>query len=192
MAAPDPGGSGRKRKKAALDHDQREVTGRTTPAAMTWAPQPCSPTTSHTHRENKYHVLRSPTSDQLWPLSSRELSALCPVSHCDPWAMGEKEECCCRLARTGGEGFHSPSWPTPAPSLDRWPSPLDMAVHWENRWTRGTGWGWRDSTETSKPQPSWHRLWVKETLAIPLNHSSKWVESQSNAGSRCLSVGRSK
>lgn len=157
----DVGGRGRRQPRIRISG---EVTGRTAPAAMTWAPQPCSPPTSHAHRENKCHVLRSPTSDQLWPLSSRELSVLCPVSRCDPWAMREKEACCWRLARTGGEGFHSPSWPTPEPSLDRWPSPPDMAVHWENRWTRGIGWGWRDRTERSKPQPSWHVLWVKRNL----------------------------
>lgn len=42
----DVGGRGRRQPRIRISG---EVTGRTAPAAMTWAPQPCSPPTSHAH-----------------------------------------------------------------------------------------------------------------------------------------------
>lgn len=50
----------------------------------------------------------------------------------------------------------------------------------------------KDGGGGTKPDPSWHVLLVKETLAAAYNHSHKAWKVQSNVDSRCLSAGRGK
>lgn len=123
-------------------------------------------------REKK-HMLKPLTMDLLWILSSRGLPVPCPVSHYDSSTARENGGLVARdLVTQKRERCHSPSpWFHLNSTSDRWLSPQDLAVHWENRW-RKIGWGWRENMGRSKPNPSWHILLVNKTLATTFHQEA--------------------
>lgn len=100
---------------------------------------------SHFLQRESKHTRKRLTLDQLWILSSPGLLAPCPVSHCSSSTVRQKRGMAARhLGGQESERVHPPSPGSHlCPTFDSWPSPVDPAVHGENRCTRETGRGWR-------------------------------------------------